>query len=167
MARTLESTLLHTVRLRLLQDYPAQINTCLETLTDEQIWWRPNDQSNSVANLLVHLSGSNRYYLEEVIAGRDVARNRDGEFAVRGGMAKPEVRALWDEACRVSAEVLGSLGEADLLRETDRTGRRTTLAQVLLHVSHHNAIHTGQILWVTKMLQPGSLDDIGIKMRAR
>jgi hypothetical protein len=43
----------------------------------------------------------------------------------------------------------------------------TTVAQVLLHVSHHNAIHTGQILWITKMLQPGTINDIGIKMRAR
>jgi len=115
----------------------------------------------------MHLAWSNRYYLEQVIGGRDIGRNRDAEFSARGGMTKAEVRATWDEALRVTTETLHGLQPSQLMQTTDRTGKTTTFAQVLLHVSHHNAIHTGQILWVTKMVQPGVIDDIGMKLRGR
>ena len=74
MDRDLDSTLLHLTRVRLTQDYPAQINACLDVLTDEELWWRPNEQANAVANLVVHLSWSNRYYLEQAIAAAEQDR---------------------------------------------------------------------------------------------
>ena len=71
MDQSLESTVLHIVHTRLVKDYPGQINTCLDALTDEQLWWRANEKSNSVANLVIHLAGSNRYYFEHVLGGQD------------------------------------------------------------------------------------------------
>ena len=167
MERTLDSTVLHVVRLRLTQDYPGQIAACLDALTEEQLWWRPHEQANAAGNLLVHLAWSNRYYFEQVIGGRDIGRDRDAEFAARGGLSKTDVRNRWDAALAVVTRMLGALTPERLMETTDRTGKVTTFAQVLLHVSHHNAIHTGQILWITKMLQPGVIDDIGIRMRSR
>ena len=167
MERMLDGTVLHIVRLRLLQDYPGQIAACLDVLTDDQIWWRPNEQANAVGNLVMHLAWSNRYYLEQVIGGRDIGRDREAEFTARGGMTKAQVRDAWNQALRVTTETLHGLQPSQLMQTTDRTGKTTTFAQVLLHVSHHNAIHTGQILWVTKMVQPGVIDDIGMKLRGR
>jgi uncharacterized damage-inducible protein DinB len=167
MDRTLEGTVLHILRLRLLQDYPGQIAACLDVLSDEQLWWRPNEHANAVGNLVIHLAWSNRYYLEQVIGGRDIGRDRDAEFAARGGLSKDEVRERWNASLRIVTETLDGLTADRLMETTDRTGKVSTFAQILLHVSHHNAIHAGQILWVTKMLQPGVIDDIGIKMRAR
>jgi uncharacterized damage-inducible protein DinB len=167
MDRTLDSTVLHMVRTRLVQDYPAQINFCLDLLNDEEIWWRPNDQANAVANLVVHLAWSNRYYLEEVIAGRDIGRDRDAEFSARGGLTKAQVRETWVSACRIAEEVLNTIEPSQMMQSTDRTGKQTTYAQILLHVTHHNAAHMGQIVWITKMLHAGALDDIWRKTRAR
>ena len=76
MDKDLGSTLLHMTRVRLLHDYPAQINACLDILTDAELWWRPSEQANAVANLVIHLAGSNRYHLEEAIRDRNVGRNR-------------------------------------------------------------------------------------------
>ena len=165
MERTADSTLLHIVRLRLLQDFPAQINACLEVLSEEQLWWRPNENANAAANLVIHLAGSNRYYFEEIIAGRPIARDRDAEFSIRGGVSKDEIRARWAEAVRIATEVLDGLDPSRVMEATSRTGKETTFAQVLLHVSHHNAIHTGQLLWITKMLQPGTITDLGRRRR--
>jgi uncharacterized damage-inducible protein DinB len=167
MERTLESTLLHILRIRLLQDFPGQIDACLDVLSEEQLWWRPDENANAAANILLHLAGSNRYYFEEVIRGQPIARDRDAEFTVRGGVPKDAVRAAWNDSAAIAAEVLNGLQPSQLMETTDRTGKTTTLAQVLLHVSHHNATHLGQLLWITKMLQPGRLDDIGRKMRNR
>jgi len=53
------------------------------------------------------------------------------------------------------------------MESTDRTGKATTYGQILLHVTHHNAAHMGQIVWITKMLHPGALDELWMKSRAR
>jgi uncharacterized damage-inducible protein DinB len=167
MERTTASTLLHVVRVRLLEDYPAQIRACLDVLTDDQIWWRPHEQANAVGNLVLHLAGSNRFHFEQVIAGRDVGRDREAEFSVRGGFSKAGVRAAWEESMAAVTEVLSGIDPTQLMQTTDRTGKTTTYTQILLHVSHHNALHAGQILWVTKLLQPGSIDDIGRRRHAK
>jgi uncharacterized damage-inducible protein DinB len=163
--RTLESTLLHIMKIRMVQDFPRQINACLDLLSDDELWWRPNEHANSTANLVLHLAASNRYYFEEILAGRPVTRDRDAEFAVRGGQSKVQIRAAWDESTSAVAAVLNALEPSQMMQATDRTGKTTTFAQVLLHVSHHNATHMGQILWATKELHPGALDDIGRKLR--
>lgn len=167
MERDVLSTLLHVTRARLLRDYPEQITACLDALTDEEIWWRPNDQANAVANLMLHLAGSNRYYLEQVIGGRDVGRDRAAEFAARGGYSKAQIADRWEEARRAVERVLDTIDPSQLAQTTERTGKATTYAQILLHVTHHNAVHMGQIVWITKMLHPGALDDIWIKQSAR
>lgn len=167
MERTLDSTLLHIARTRLVQDYPGQIAACLEVLTDEDIWWRPNEQANAVGNLVLHLAGSNRYYLEQVIGGRDIGRNRDAEFAARGSHSKAQLKDLWEQARATVEQVLAGLEPSQMTQTTDRSGKVTTYAQILLHVTHHNAAHMGQIVWITKMRHAGALDDLWMKMRTR
>ena len=54
-----------------------------------------------------------------------------------------------------------------MMATTERTGKLTTYAQILLHVTHHNAAHMGQIVWVTKMLHAGAIDDLWMKMRSK
>jgi uncharacterized damage-inducible protein DinB len=167
MERTLDATVLHMVNTRLVKDYPAQIEVCLEALTDEQLWWRPNDRSNSVANLVLHLAGSNRYYLEHVIDGAADTRDRDAEFAARGGRSKDDLRQHWAESVASTSRALDRLDPARLMEQTDRTGKPTTFLQIILHVSHHNSVHLGQILYVAKQFNPRAIDDIWRKMRAR
>lgn len=166
MERTLETTLLHVTKARLVRDFPGQIAACLDALSEEQVWWRPHEQANAVGNLVLHLSGSNRYHFEHVIAGKETHRDRDAEFTTRTGLSKADIRRTFDEATRVVETVLDGLDPAALMTTTDRSGKQTTYAQVLLHVSHHNAAHMGQIVWATKMLQPGVLNELWMKMRS-
>jgi uncharacterized damage-inducible protein DinB len=167
MPHTLESTVLHIVKTRLVRDYPEQIRTCMDALTDEQLWWRPNEHSNAVANLVIHLAGSNRYYFEHVIGGHEEVRNRAGEFAVRGGRTKAELRKHWDDSVTATERALESFDPSRMMDATERTGKKTTFLQVLLHVSHHNGVHMGQIAYIAKQLNPTAIDDIWMKMRGR
>ena len=86
---------------------------------------------------------------------------------MRGGLSSARIRATWDEAVRITGDVLNSLEPFQMMQATDRTGKPTTYGQILLHVTHHNATHMGQIVWITKMLHPGMLDDIWMKQRER
>jgi uncharacterized damage-inducible protein DinB len=161
MAYSIESTVLHTARKRLVKDYPEQIRTCLDQLSDEEIWWRGNESSNAVGNLILHLCGSNRYYLVSGIAARDFVRDRDREFAERMRLTRSDVRQRYDAMVAECDEILGSLTDADMTNETDRTGKAgTTFAQILLHVTHHNAVHLGQIVFATKLLKEGAIHEL-------
>ena len=167
MERTLDSTLLHLERTRLLDDFPAQIGECLDLMTDDDVWWRPNETANALGNLVLHLAGSNRYYIAYAIGGREIERDRDAEFAARRNPGRLEVVKLWDETVRISREVLESLDPTRLMETTDRTGKSTTIAALLLHASHHTAVHLGQIVWITKMRHPGAMTELWIRTRDR
>jgi hypothetical protein len=82
-------------------------------------------------------------------------------------LSKAEVRAAYDAAVETARGVLEGLAPSQLMQQTDRTGKTTTFAQLLLHVSHHNADHVGQIVWITKMLRPGAVQEIWMRARAR
>jgi len=59
------------VRGRLVSGFPQQVRACLDALSDEQIWWRPNPGSNSIGNLVLHLCGSTRHFLGRAVGGTD------------------------------------------------------------------------------------------------
>ena len=70
-------------REKLKDEYWPRICRCLDSLTEEQIWWRPNETSNSVGNLLLHLNGNMRQWILAPLGGIANTRDRDAEFAER------------------------------------------------------------------------------------
>ena len=166
-ARTLESTLLHLIRSRMVDDYPSQLGHCLQVITDDDLWWRPDEKSNALGNILLHLIGSNRLYVGYGVGGRSIERDRAAEFAARGGYDRAAIVAAWNETVDIMREVLNALEPSQLLEQTDRTGKMTTIASILLHASHHTAAHMGQVVWITKMRHPGALDELWITTRDR
>ena len=82
-------------RYHLVDDFLPKIERCLERLDDDQIWWRPNEQSNSIGNLVLHLCGNARQ-LDPVcgVGGAADSRNRDAEFAQREVVPRTELHSL-------------------------------------------------------------------------
>jgi uncharacterized damage-inducible protein DinB len=160
MDGSLSEDFLQVVWARLVDDYPRQVRACLSVLDDEDLWWRPNDQANAVGNLVLHVAGSNRFYLEHVIAGHADVRDRDAEFAARGALSKNEVEQVWADTERRVERVLSTITAHRLTEMTDRSGRPSSFARILLHVTHHNATHVGQIIWITKLRRPGVLPEL-------
>jgi uncharacterized damage-inducible protein DinB len=161
-----EPAVLATARLRLTHDYPMEIGACLDVLDDEQVWWRPNEDANSVANLVLHLAGSNHFYFEHVIAGQELRRDRDAEFTARATHSRAELIDLWQASVRSTAAVLDAFDATRLSEISENTGKPLTLEWILLHVTHHNAIHMGQIVATTKMLRAGAIRDLWKRTRA-
>ena len=162
-----DSTILAGTRVRLTEDFPMEINACLDVLSDEQLWWRANEESNSIANLVIHLVGSNHYYLEHLIDGQPLDRDRDGEFGARETLNKAALRSLWEASVARTAGVLSRLDPARLGDIVVAFGKERSIERVLLHVSHHNALHMGQIIIMTKLLAGGtSVADLWKKTRA-
>ena len=160
MDGSLGEDFLEIVRARLVDAYPRQIRACLSALDHDDLWWRPNDQANAVGNLVLHVAGSNRFYLEHVIAGAADVRDRDAEFAARGALSKHEVEQVWADTERRVERVLQTITPQRLMEMTDRSGRPSSFARTLLHVTHHNANHVGQIIWITKLRRPGVIHEL-------
>src|SRR5216117_164628 len=77
----------------LLNDYLPKIEKCLACLTDQDVWWRGNEESNSIGNLLLHLSGNARQWIVSGVGGAGDVRARASEFAAdeSGGLSGAEL----------------------------------------------------------------------------
>ncbi len=131
-------------------EYPTKIRACLARLSNDDIWWRPNEASNSVGNLLLHLCGNIRQWIVSGVGGVPDARQRQEEFDERGPVARAELLARFDATIADAARVLTSLGAADLAAPRRIQGRDTTVLLAVFHVVEHFAMHTGQITYLTK-----------------
>ena len=160
--RDLPANALEAVRIRVTKVLPAQIRTCLDQLTDEQIWWRPNAQTNSVGNLTLHVCGAVMHFLCRGVGGHQYERDRPAEFATRS-MTKAELLAKFDEMVRHTEQTFAGLSAADLSNPSTEPTYYTIIFEDLFGIAIHMAVHTGQIVYVTKMLQEGSLDELWMK----
>ena len=160
MTRTPEDTFLYIARSRLVVHLTEQVRLCLAALNDQQIWWRANEQSNAIGNLVLHCAGSTRYYIGHVVGGSDFVRDRDAEFSERREIPKDELLSTLDGAISEADTVLSTFDASRLLERTDRTPKPTTFMQVIGLQLVHYATHTGQIAFATKMLKADAIDDI-------
>ena len=132
--------------------YLPRILSCLEQLTPEQIWWRPNEVSNSVGNLVLHLAGNVRQWIVSGLGGARDERVRDREFSERGPVPRrilaSRLRRAVEEACRV----LRKLTPEQLAGVHTIQKFRVTGSEATFHVAEHFSHHAGQIILLTKML---------------
>ncbi|MGB9147039.1 MAG: DUF664 domain-containing protein, partial [Acidobacteriaceae bacterium] len=66
-------------RNKLVTQYWPRLKACIESLTDEQVWWRPNASSNSIGNLVLHLNGNMRQWVVAAFSKLDDRRDRPAE----------------------------------------------------------------------------------------
>ncbi|HMD33290.1 MAG TPA: DUF1572 family protein [Candidatus Acidoferrales bacterium] len=129
----------------------GKIKDCLDLLTVEQIWWRPNAASNSAGNLCLHLCGNMRQWIISGLGGAKDVRVREREFSERGPISRRAVVERLDATVAEASGVVRRLSPGALARDYVIQGFRVTgygaLAQVVQHFSHH----TGQIIYLTKL----------------
>src|SRR5215216_2247713 len=99
----------------LLADYLPKIERCLEKLTDEQIWWRANEESNSIGNLILHLCGNARQWIVCGVGAAPDARNRDAEFEQRELIPHDELVTLLRSTLSDVRTTLQSIDPSTLL----------------------------------------------------
>ena len=138
-------------------DFLPKIERCLERLSDEQIWWRPNDQSNSIGNLLLHLCGNARQWIVCGVGGASDTRDRDAEFAQRETIPRSELHSLLEQTLTAVDDTLAQLETNRLLERRVIQGSDVSVLEAILHVVEHFSMHTGQILMLTKMLTNADL----------
>jgi uncharacterized damage-inducible protein DinB len=138
-------------------EYRTKIRAAVESMPADALWWRANEQSNSVGNLLLHLAGNIRQWIVGGVGRQPNARDRAGEFAARGGANTEELLAELDLAIDEVDAVLAGLTEADLLTSRTIQGRDVTVLEAVYHVTEHFTMHAGQIILIAKIHTPGAV----------
>ena len=141
----------------MLSDYLPKIERCLEKLSDEQIWWRANEESNSIGNLILHLCGNARQWIVCGIGAAPDNRNRDAEFEQRNVIARDELVALLRSTLTDVEKTLQSLDPSTLLEYRKIQGNDVDLLEAIFHVTEHFSMHAGQIFLLTKLLTAADL----------
>ncbi len=154
---------LTALRTRITGVFPAQIRAAVANLTDEQLWWRPNESSNSIGNLIVHLAGSLNYYLNRNIGGIPFDRDRAAEFAERRMIPKAEVLSIFDEMVSRAERTFDGLTVARLGEPSPEPTMHQVVLEDVLNVAIHLSTHVGQIVWIAKMLDEGGVREVWIK----
>lgn len=135
----------------LTETYLPKLERCLERLSDEDIWWRPNEASNSVGNLLLHMSGSTRMWIVSGVGGEPDLRDRQSEFDERGPVPREELLARLRETLRDADAVLAHVGGSSLTERLQIRDVNVTSLEAIYHAVEHFSMHAGQIMLLAKL----------------
>jgi uncharacterized damage-inducible protein DinB len=139
----------------LASEYPTKIQRCLDVLPADAVWRRDDDASNSIGNLLLHLSGNIRQWIVSGVGGAPDARHRRAEFDARDGGDAVVLMARLLDAVHEADAVLASLDAARLSERRVIQGRDVNVLDAVYHVVEHFSMHTGQIILLAKRYAPG------------
>jgi uncharacterized damage-inducible protein DinB len=134
----------------LLSDYLPKIERSLAMLSDDDIWWRPNEASNSIGNLMLHLCGNATQWIIGGVGKRPFERHRQQEFDERRQISSAELMTRLRSVIEQADDVMRTTHPAVLLDERDIQGYRVTVLQAIYHVVEHFGMHTGQIILLSK-----------------
>jgi len=135
-----------------LEQLAGRIQDCLGRLTYDQIWLRNSDNANSVGNLVLHLCGNVRQWIGYGVGGQADLRDRDSEFAARGGLQPAELSERLQATISDAAGIIRSLPPERLLETRIIQKYDVTEMEAIMHVVEHFGQHTGQIIFATKLL---------------
>jgi uncharacterized damage-inducible protein DinB len=140
-----------------LHELFGRIEVCLGKLTDEQIWARGGGNENAVGNLLLHLNGNVRQWIVGALGDNPDHRDRDAEFDARGGFTAVELAARLRDTVERATGIIGRLTTDELTRRYSIQNYDISGVDAVFHVVAHFAMHTGQIIFITKMITGADL----------
>lgn len=168
MTTSLGQSFIDRSRAFLADEYRIKLRRSVQALPPAALWWRPNAQSNSVGNLLLHLEGNVRQWVVAGVGGAADTRNRAGEFAAEEGASKEELLARLEKTLDEADAVLARLSPDRLDQRLEVQARNVTVLDAVYQVVQHFALHLGQIILVAKAEVPGAVkfyEDAGGKAR--
>jgi uncharacterized damage-inducible protein DinB len=138
------------IKRRLFAESQVRLERCLNELSEADLWWRPNANSNSVGNLVLHLCGNARQWILAGLGGALDQRRRQAEFDELGPIPRAELLEKVQQLMLEIDAVLDSLSLADLERSIVVQGFQETGLSILIHVVEHFSYHVGQMAYIVK-----------------
>lgn len=141
-----------------LNQFSSRLLDCIGRLSEEQVWLRFTEDQNAVGNLVLHLCGNVRQWLISGVGGQPDIRERNNEFAARGGLSKAELSNLLQKTLAEAVSTLQKITPERLAERKGIQGYDVTVLEAVYGVVEHFAQHTAQVIFITKLFVG---DDLG------
>jgi len=139
----------------------ADIQSALRELSDEGANWHPLPVgTNSIYALLTHIMGADRFWIIQVIGGKEIQRDREAEFRAFGNLS--ELLSRWEKHCTEISSILENMNHSQLLEVRPVPSRALqkapiTVQWIILHLISHYATHLGHIQLTRQLWDQNSL----------
>lgn len=150
--KILENDLQKETRRRILEEFIPRILKCLSLLSEEEVWFRPNNESNSIGNLVLHVEGNARQWIISGLGGAKDERNRKIEFEEKGPLPKSQLIDKLNLLYLDIERILDKIDLKNLLTVRKVQVFEETGLAIWIHAIEHFSYHTGQIAYATKMI---------------
>ncbi len=127
-----------------LSDLQAQAQKIIRELDPAALDASPGEGFNTPAAIVTHMAGSQKWWIGEILGGRNVHRDREAEFRAAGQGAEALARRL-DEALALVKEVLETVTPEMLDQPRTVRERTVSVRYILPHVVAHTALHLGHL----------------------
>ncbi|WP_292010255.1 DUF1572 family protein [Chryseobacterium sp.] len=143
--------------------YKSLGDKTFEQITEEQMFWQYNAESNSIAVIVKHLAGNmlSRWTNFLTEDGEKSWRHRDEEF-VGTFKTKQEVTDFWEKGWKCFFDALNQINDENLYSSVYIRGEAHPLIDAVLRQMAHYPYHIGQIVYIAKMLTDGHWDSLSI-----
>jgi len=151
-----------------LDEYTKKVERCIEELNEEEIWMRPNENSNSIGNLVLHIHGNITQYIISSLDNHEDMRDRNHEFDARHGYNRSKLIQMLTSLSSNIKAIINQISIDDLLKIRSVQGFRLSGLGIIYHVVEHYSYHTGQIVFWTKLLKNrdlGFYNDLDLNQR--
>ncbi len=129
------------------------IQKSLTEISEEEVWLKPNESLNSIANLIIHLCGNITQYIISSLGETEDIRERDLEFSTSKGLNKSELLTKLEATVDNAKRVIFDSDPEQLLKIRVVQGFSFSGVGVIIHVVEHYSYHTGQIAFWVKQLK--------------
>lgn len=123
-------------------------------LSEQDVHWKLNEASNSIAIIVKHMSGNMISRWSDFLTsdGEKPFRNRDQEFE-DDISSKQEMITLWEKGWNIFFDTLSDLESSDLLKNITIRGEQHTVLEAIERQMAHYASHVGQMVYIGKQLK--------------
>ncbi|MCD9617999.1 DUF1572 domain-containing protein [Chryseobacterium gleum] len=134
--------------------YKSLGDKTFDQLTDEQMFWQYNEESNSIAVIVKHIAGNmlSRWTNFLTEDGEKSYRNRDDEF-VNSFTTKEEVLEYWEKGWACFFNALNKINDENLYSTIYIRGEGHSVMDAVFRQLAHYPYHIGQIVYIAKMIK--------------
>ena len=135
-----------------LDESTRMVKKALQDVDEEKLWKRPNENSNSIGTLILHLCGNITQYAIASLGGLPDTRERHKEFEAREGYSKDQLIMKLEAVVETAKQTISKASADSLARKREVQGFHFSGIGIVMHVVEHYSYHTGQIAFWVKLL---------------
>lgn len=143
--------------------YKSLGDKSFEQLSDEQMFWQYNLESNSIAVIVKHIAGNmiSRWTNFLTEDGEKPGRKRDEEF-VNTFKTKQEAIGFWEAGWKCLFDALNQINEENLYTTIYIRGEGHLVIDAVFRQLAHYPYHIGQIVYIAKMMKNNDWNTLSI-----